>query len=102
MRPSAVFQSGMPTGHKYMGWWGAMGGPKQKGVTSYSVSPYQQSAMRGALKGYVFYGYKRLMQQAPYFVLPFGIAYAILAWGKQKNDYLNSKEGHRLHAAAEE
>ena len=67
-----------------------MGGPKQKGVIQYceclrghavhaaylllaALSPYQQNTMHGALRGYVFYGYKRIMQQAPYFALPFGI-----------------------------
>jgi hypothetical protein len=29
--------------------------------------------MHGALQGYVFYGYKRIMQQAPYFAIPFGL-----------------------------
>lgn len=59
--------------HLQMGWWGDMGGPTQRGITQYSVSPFQQNAMKGALHSYVFYGFKRIMQQAPYFVLPFGV-----------------------------
>lgn len=54
-----------------MGWWGDMGGPTQRGIIQYSVSPFQQNAMKGALHQYVFYGFKRIMQQAPYFVVPF-------------------------------
>jgi ubiquinol-cytochrome c reductase subunit 8 len=38
-----------------------------------AISPFEQNAMHGALRGYVFYGYKRIMQQAPYFALPVGI-----------------------------
>ena len=48
-----------------------MGGPAQKGIVQYSVSPFQQNAMRGALHSYVFYGFKRIMQQALYFAIPF-------------------------------
>jgi ubiquinol-cytochrome c reductase subunit 8 len=54
-----------------MGWWGDMGGPTQKGIVEYSLSPWQQNAMRGAFRGYAFYGFKRIMQQVPYFALPF-------------------------------
>lgn len=54
-----------------MGWWGDMGGPTQKGIIQYSVSPFQQNAMKGALHSYLFYGFKRIMQQAPYFAIPF-------------------------------
>lgn len=35
--------------------------------------------MRGALKGYLFFGYKRIMAQVPYFAVPFGIGYAIVS-----------------------
>lgn len=34
---------GPPSGKTYMGWWGHMGVPKQKGITSYAVSPLAQS-----------------------------------------------------------
>lgn len=72
-----------------------MGGPKQKGIVQYckcnngiclflstvvlprasmsAISPFEQNAMHGALRGYIFYGYKRIMQQAPYFAIPVGI-----------------------------
>lgn len=71
-----------------------MGGPKQKGVNAYGpslsppplpsllhqadwtlvraavVSPFRQAPMRGVVSHWVFNGYKRLMSQAPYFVIP--------------------------------
>ncbi|CAO1621435.1 unnamed protein product [Parajaminaea phylloscopi] len=94
MRPTSPAHSGMPTGKKYMGWWGAFGGPQQKGISQYSVSSNQQAAMRGALRQYLFYGYKRIMANAPYFGIPFGIGYAVYSWGVSRNHYLNSKAGH--------
>ncbi|PWN89663.1 putative ubiquinol-cytochrome c reductase complex 11 kda protein [Acaromyces ingoldii] len=101
MRSTQPLQSGMPTGSKYMGWWGSMGGPKQKGITSYTVSPFQQNAMHGAFRNYAFYGYKRIVAQAPYFAIPFAIGYGIYSWGSKRNAFLNSKEGHRLHGGEE-
>lgn len=38
-----------------------------------AVSPFQQRAMAGALKETAFHGYKRIMQQAPYFAIPIGV-----------------------------
>jgi hypothetical protein len=49
MRPSSIVQSGMPSGEKWVrsdynqnmltlskiGWWGAFGGPAQKGIKTY-------------------------------------------------------------------
>lgn len=42
-------------------------------AVSAAISPFQQRAMAGALSGWVFHGYKRIMAQAPYFALPVGI-----------------------------
>ncbi|KAG8720178.1 ubiquinol--cytochrome-c reductase subunit 8 [Ceratobasidium sp. 394] len=94
MRPTNVAQSGMPTGKAYMGWWGDMGGPKQKGTIQYSLSPFKQRAFAGALHGYLFNGYTRLAAQAPYFAIPIGTAYAVYLWANKKDAYLNSKAGH--------
>lgn len=56
-----------------MGWWGDMGGPKQKGIIQYSVSPFYQNTMHNAFRSYAFFGYKRLAAQLPYFAIPVGI-----------------------------
>lgn len=70
-----------------------MGGPKQKGVTSYGsspspsqspvleltalydavVSPFRQAPMRGVVSHWVFNGYKRTLAQAPYFLVPIAL-----------------------------
>ncbi|KAL8276615.1 hypothetical protein RQP46_010964 [Phenoliferia psychrophenolica] len=84
----------MPTGSKYMGWWGDMGGPKQKGITSYVVSPMRQAPMRGAFSHWIINGYKRTLQQAPYFVVPIGLGYGLLKWAIADNHLRNSKAGH--------
>ena len=35
------------------------------------MSPYRQSALRGAFSGYLFHGARRLAANAPFFVPPF-------------------------------
>jgi len=94
MRASAVVQSAMPTGKNWMGWWGDMGGPRQKGIIAYSLSSNQQRACKGVLTGYIFNGYRRLAAQAPYFVIPLGTAYGVYVWAKERDAYYNSKAGH--------
>ncbi|GAA5912518.1 ubiquinol--cytochrome-c reductase subunit 8 [Sporobolomyces salmoneus] len=93
MRSSAPVSSGMPTGHKYMGWWGDMGGPKQKGIATYTLSPFRQDPMRGAYKHWAVNGAKRLGQQAVYFAVPFGLGYALIQWAIKDNHLRNSKHG---------
>ncbi|CAE7062946.1 unnamed protein product [Rhizoctonia solani] len=94
MRPTNVAMSGMPTAKSWMGWWGDFNGPKQKGIISYSISPYKQRAFAGALHGYLFNGYARIAAQAPYFAIPFGAAYAVYVWANKRDAFLNSKAGH--------
>ncbi|SCV74097.1 BQ2448_6529 [Microbotryum intermedium] len=94
MIPTSAVQSGMPSGKTYMGWWGDMGGPKQKGVTQYTVSPMRQASMRGAFSHWAINGYKRVMAQAVYFVLPLGAGYGLLKWAIADNHLRNSKQGH--------
>ncbi|PVF99590.1 putative ubiquinol-cytochrome c reductase complex 11 kDa protein [Serendipita vermifera] len=77
-----------------IGWWGAMGSPTQKGITSYTVSPYRQKAMHGAFSGYTYHGIRRLAQNAPYFVPPFAVGYFVYTWAKAKDHYNNSKAAH--------
>ncbi|GAA5893252.1 hypothetical protein JCM5296_001649 [Sporobolomyces johnsonii] len=93
MRPSASVHSGMPTGHKWMGWWGDMGGPKQAGITTYTISPYRNKPMRGAWAHWAIRGYKRTAQQAVYFAVPLGLGYAIIQWAVKDNALRNSKHG---------
>ncbi|KZT43357.1 ubiquinol-cytochrome c reductase subunit 8 [Sistotremastrum suecicum HHB10207 ss-3] len=101
MRPSLVARGDMPGGKHYIGWWGDMGGPKQKGIIQYSLSPFKQRAFKGALTGYVFNGYRRLAGHFPYFILPVVIGYTTYTWASDKYHWLNSKEGHQWTAAHE-
>ncbi|GAA6008686.1 hypothetical protein JCM10207_001686 [Rhodosporidiobolus poonsookiae] len=81
------------TGSKYMGWWGDMGGPAQKGINSYVVSPFRQAPMRGAFKHWIVNGYKRAAHQAIYFAVPLGLGYGLLSWAIENNHLRNSKFG---------
>ncbi|KIJ33526.1 hypothetical protein M422DRAFT_213398 [Sphaerobolus stellatus SS14] len=94
MRPSAIARGDMPGPKHYIGWWGDMGGPPQKGIYSYSQSPFRQSPFRGVLKGYIFNGYKRIASNAPYFVVPVIIGYAVIQWGNKESSYIHSKKAH--------
>ncbi|KAK1923158.1 cytochrome b-c1 complex subunit 8 [Papiliotrema laurentii] len=101
MRPTLPVQAGMPGPKTYIGWWGDMKGPTQKGVIQYSLSPYRQRPFAGAIQGYVFNGFSRIMQQAPYWIIPFTLGYGVYTWGKAKYAYYNSKEGHHAMHLAE-
>ncbi|TIB42288.1 hypothetical protein E3P86_00415 [Wallemia ichthyophaga] len=94
MRATGIQNGGMPTGKSYMGWWGAIGSPKQRGIVQYGISAFQQRPFAGALNGYIFNGYKRLAKQLPYSGIPFAIGYGIYYWASSKHEFLNSKAGH--------
>ncbi|CED82816.1 Ubiquinol cytochrome c reductase, subunit QCR8 [Phaffia rhodozyma] len=102
MRVTLPNQGGMPEGKKFLGWWGAFGGERQKGIITYSISQNEQAAMRGAFEGYIFHGFKRIARHAPYFVPPFVVGYAAFQWAENKYNYLCSKEGHHLTMLEEE
>jgi len=95
MRPSAVRMSEMPGGRVYNLWWGTKeGAVKQKGVVTYTVSPFRQRAVKGLFKGYLFNGYRRLSAQFGYWVVPVVIGYSTYAWAKKHDAWQNSKAGH--------
>ncbi|GAA5887219.1 hypothetical protein JCM6882_002453 [Rhodosporidiobolus microsporus] len=91
MRASSPLQSGMRA--KYMGWWGNLGGPKQKGIVTYTVSPFRQAPMRGAFAHWLKNGYVRLAHQALFFAVPFAAGYGLLSWSIKNNHLRNSKIG---------
>jgi len=82
-----------------MGWWGHMGGPAQKGIVTYSLSPFQQRAFKGVVSGYLFNGYTRIAAQVPYFFVPLATAYGIYVWANKTDEYNNSKAGHLAGAS---
>ncbi|KAF9374524.1 ubiquinol--cytochrome-c reductase subunit 8 [Podila verticillata] len=82
---------------KWMGWWGHLGAPKQRGIAIYALSPYEQRAFAGALHQAVFNTFRRVTGQAFYIAIPFGAAYGLYSWGKQNHQWRLSKEGHAHH-----
>ncbi|KTW27802.1 hypothetical protein T552_02241 [Pneumocystis carinii B80] len=82
-------------GKKYMGWWGCMGGPTQKGIITYSLSPRAQHPFAGALRSAIFNTSRRCSQQILYFGIPLTVGYFIYTWANERNEYLYSKAGQK-------
>ncbi|KAF9583367.1 hypothetical protein BGW38_009665 [Lunasporangiospora selenospora] len=81
-------------GGKWMGWWGHLGLPKQRGIVVYTLSPYEQRAFAGALHQAVFNTFRRFTGQIFYIGVPAAAAYSVFTWGKKNHEYRLSKEGH--------
>jgi len=95
MRPSAIRMSEMPGPRVYNLWWGTKEGAlKQKGVITYSLSPFRQRALKGAFKGYLFNGYRRFASQFVYWIVPVAIGYSTYTWANKYDEWQNSKAGH--------
>ncbi|KAI9261222.1 UcrQ family protein [Helicostylum pulchrum] len=80
-------------GKKYMGWWGHMGGPTQRGVVTYMLSPFEQKPFAGAAHNAVFNTARRVSSQVPYIGLAFGLGYLIYYQSNKTHAYLTSKVG---------
>ncbi|KAI8051378.1 UcrQ family protein [Gilbertella persicaria] len=78
----------------YMGWWGHMGGPTQRGVVTYLLSPFEQKPFAGAAHNAVFNTARRVTSQVPYVGVAFGLGYFIYTSAKSRHAYLTSKAGH--------
>ncbi|CAJ0754885.1 5348_t:CDS:2 [Entrophospora sp. SA101] len=72
-------------------WWGNFGGPKQKGIVTYSLSPYQQRPFANVFKEGVFNVYRRTKAQIFYVGVPISIGYLIYDYHKKRHEYLYSK-----------
>jgi len=77
-----------------MGWWGNLGGPKQRGIVSYSLSPLQQRVFAGALHQAIFNTSRRITSQIPYVGTALLAGYSIYTWAKARHEFLLSKAGH--------
>lgn len=77
----------------YMGWWGNIGGPKQKYVTTYTVSPFATRPLKGALYNSVFNTFRRTKNQALYIVIPAAIVWNVWTSARDYNEYLYTKAG---------
>ncbi|KAL5478335.1 QCR8 [Sanghuangporus weigelae] len=95
MRPTAVRMFGeMPNGKHYLGWWGDLGSPKQKGIVTYGISSNRAAPLRNMFRDYLFNGFHRIGGHLPYVVPPVAIGYAIYAWAKKRDAWQTSKAGH--------
>ncbi|KAF9467185.1 cytochrome b-c1 complex subunit 8 [Collybia nuda] len=94
MRPSIARFSDMPGPRVYNLWWGDKGTIRQKGIVTYTLSPFQSKAAPNMLRNYLFNGYRRLSGEALFFLIPFGTGYAIYSWAKSYDAFQNSKAGH--------
>ncbi|KAF8895890.1 cytochrome b-c1 complex subunit 8 [Gymnopilus junonius] len=123
MRPTIARRSDMPGGKVYVSsflastniggtrlivilmayknlWWGDQSGVKQKGITIYTLSPYQAKAGPHWLKSYIFNGYRRIAGEVFFFGIPMLVGYGVYTWAKRYDDWQNSKAGHIAQAAA--
>lgn len=70
-----------------------MGSPAQKGITSYSVSPYAQKPLYGIFHNAVFNSFRRFKSQVLYVAVPAAIYWAWWKNGEAYNHYLYTKAG---------
>lgn len=80
-------------GSAYMGWWGNIGSPKQKGITTYAVSPFAQNPLAHVWEKAIFNTFRRAKSQVLYMIIPFTIGYYVLDSYVSRNEYLYTKAG---------
>ncbi|CAI5757847.1 unnamed protein product [Candida verbasci] len=85
--------AGPPHPHAYMGWWGSIGSPKQKYITSYSISPFAAKPFKDAGYNAIFNTFRRTKNQFLYVAIPFAVIWSIWARARDYNEYLYTKEG---------
>ncbi|KAF2466037.1 uncharacterized protein BDR25DRAFT_306259 [Lindgomyces ingoldianus] len=83
---------------QYLGWWGSLGSPPQKGVTVYAMSANRQNPLAGAMNAAVFNTFRRSRKQILYWLPPMLLGYATMQWAIARNEYLNSKPGRAEYA----
>ncbi|QKX57605.1 uncharacterized protein TRUGW13939_04723 [Talaromyces rugulosus] len=81
---------------KHGGWAGTWGDGNyfpQKGIASYTLSPNRQRLFPHFWHTAVFNTFRRFRHQVLYVAPPFLIAYSLMDWATERNEYLNSKPG---------
>ncbi|KAF9011898.1 cytochrome b-c1 complex subunit 8 [Cyathus striatus] len=94
MRPTIARHSDMPGPKVYNLWWGDKTGIRQRGVITYTISPYQTKIAPHMFRNYLMNGYRRLSGEFVYFAIPFALGYAVYTWGSNTYAHNNSKAGH--------
>ncbi|KAF2786160.1 hypothetical protein K505DRAFT_330536 [Melanomma pulvis-pyrius CBS 109.77] len=78
---------------QYLGGWGNLGSPTQKGVTVYAMSSNRLNPLAGTLNAAIFNTFRRTRHQILYWAPPLILGYATMQWAIERNEYLNSKPG---------
>jgi len=71
--------------------WGHKRIPKQKGITTYMLSPNRQRPMANAYYNAVFNTFRRSKNQFLYVVPPLVVAYLLMDWAEKR--YVSSTPG---------
>jgi len=69
---------------RYMGWWGSLGSPTQKGIITYSLSANRQNPLAGTLHAAIFNTFRRTRQQIFFWGPPMLIAYSAMNWAAER------------------
>uniref|UniRef100_A0A060TGR0 Cytochrome b-c1 complex subunit 8 n=1 Tax=Blastobotrys adeninivorans TaxID=409370 RepID=A0A060TGR0_BLAAD len=80
-------------GHGYQGWWGSLGGPKQKYTVRYGVAHTAQKPLYGTLHAAFFNTFRRVRAQAFYVLFPVATYYYVWTKAQEYNKWLYTKEG---------
>ncbi|CZT22789.1 probable ubiquinol--cytochrome-c reductase chain VIII [Ramularia collo-cygni] len=95
MRPSQMLRGVKHPGglNLHIGPWGNSGCQPQKGITQYGLAQNRQNPLAGTANAAVFNTFRRTRNQILYWAVPMVIAYEIMEWAIERNEYLNSKAG---------
>lgn len=85
--------AGPPSAKTYMGWWGHLGNFKQRGITSYAVSPYRQRPFGGVVEAIFSNFTRRVRTQVLYFAVPGYLYYIWWTNSVKYNEWLYTKDG---------
>ncbi len=92
--------------HTYhIGGWGNPyegGGQKGRGIIQYAMSANRQRPFVGFFTKGVWNTVRRAKNQILYVVPPFIVAYSVMHWAIERNEYLNSKAGRAEFGEGEE
>ena len=69
---------------RYMGWWGSLGSPTQKGIVTYALSANRQNPLAGTLHAAIFNTFRRTRQQIFFWAPPLLIAYSAMSWAAER------------------
>ncbi|KUL82424.1 hypothetical protein ZTR_11227 [Talaromyces verruculosus] len=73
--------------------WGGHIARAEKGVATYTLSPNRQRLFPNFWHTAIFNTFRRFRHQVLYVAPPFIVAYSLMDWAVERNEYLNSKAG---------